>query len=359
MMEYKEFGSRVFTGAGGGTLILLQDATFSGTTRSTFKLEGGEHRISGKCQFSGMAEVLSGSFENLVIASTSVRLYGGRFDTLTMSAKSTWKRLLPNANEYAYYDSVSGERLTDADLAATTLTNVEVRRIAGECPHTAIDGNGYRADCKTTFAAAPTVTIDETYTDTVTVNGADVELDENGSFILAAAEGEQTIVAVDRAGNTAEMTVTVNDGHTFGDRTANGDGTHARKCTVDGCAGSETEKCAGGKATCKAKAVCAVCGDSYGEIDPDEHDDLTHVEAKAATADAEGNVEYWVCSGCGKYYRDAAATEEIDKADTVIKKPETPKTGDDSAPVPWAALALIGGAAPVLTAGIRRRRAKA
>ena len=101
-------------------------------------------------------------------------------------------------------------------------------------------------------------------------------------------------------------------------------------------------------------AVCAVCG----EIDPDEHDDLTHVEAKAATADAEGNVEYWVCSGCGKYYRDAAATEEIDKADTVIKKPETPKTGDDSAPVPWAALALIGGAAPVLTAGIRRRRAK-
>lgn len=127
---------------------------------------------------------------------------------------------------------------------------------------------------------------------------------------------------------------------------------------MDGCAGSETEKCAGGKATCKAKAVCAVCGESYGEIDPDEHDGLTHVEAKAATADAEGNVEYWVCSGCGKYYRDAAATEEIDKADTVIKKPETPKTGDDSAPVPWAALALIGGAAPVLTAGIRRRRAK-
>lgn len=318
-MEHKEFGSRVFTGAGGGTLILLQDATFSGTTRSTFKLEGGEHRISRKCQFSGMAEVLSGSFENLVIASTSVRLYGGKFDTLTMSAKSTWKRLLPNANEYAYYDSVSGERLTDADLAATTLTNVEVRRVAGECPHTAVDGNGYRADCKTTFAATTTVTIDETYTDTVTVNG----------------------------------------GHTFGDRTANGDGTHTRTCTVDGCAGSGTEKCAGGKATCKAKAVCTVCGESYGEIDPDEHDDLTHVEAKAATADAEDNVEYWVCSGCGKYYRDAAAAEEIDKADTVIKKPETPKTGEDSAPVPWAAFALIGGAAPVLTAGIRRRRAKA
>ncbi len=351
MNEFTELNTTAFAGAGGGTLILLQDATFSGTTRSTFKLEGGEHRISGKCQFSGMAEVLSGSFENLVIASTSVRLYGGKFDTLTRSVGRDRSVFLPNANEYAYYDSVSGERLTDAALAAATLTNVEVRRVAGECPHAAVDGNGYRADCKTTFAAAPTVTIDETYTETVTVNGADVELDENGSFILAAAEGEQTIVAVDRAGNTAEMTVTVNDGHTFGDRTANGDGTHTRTCTVDGCAGSGTEKCAGGKATCKAKAVC---GDSYGEIDPD---DLTHVEAKAATADAEGNSEYWVCSG-GKYYRDVAATEEIDKADTVIKKPETPKTGDDSAPVPWAALALIGGAAPVLTAGIRRRRAK-
>ena len=46
-----------------------------------------------------------------------------------------------------------------------------------------------------------------------------------------------TIVVTDKAGNTAEMTVTVNDGHTYGEWVSNGDGTHTRQCTVDGCNG--------------------------------------------------------------------------------------------------------------------------
>ena len=89
-----------------------------------------------------------------------------------------------------------------------------------------------------TYCEAQTVTIDEKYVDTVTVNGTEVTLDENGSFILSAADGEQKIVATDKAGNTAEMTVTVNDGHT------------------------------GGTATCTERAVCEVCGKAYGEPDP-------------------------------------------------------------------------------------------
>ena len=48
--------------------------------------------------------------------------------------------------------------------------------------------------------------------------------------------------------------------------------------------------------------------------------DLTAVAAKAATTEAEGNIAYWYCSGCGKYYSDAAATKEIEKAQTVIAK---------------------------------------
>ena len=178
-----------------------------------------------------------------------------------------------------------------------------------------------------TYCEAQTVTVDEKYVDTVTVNGTEVTLDENGSFILPPADGEQRIVVTDKAGNTAEMTVTVNDGHTFGDWTSNGDGTHTRKCTVDGCNGIETKDCSGGKATCTENAVCEVCGKDYGELDPKNHTDLKHIPAKAATEDSEGNIEYWHCKVCGKYYADAEATKEITDADTVTKK-LPPKTAD-------------------------------
>lgn len=83
----------------------------------------------------------------------------------------------------------------------------------------------------------------------------------------------------------------------------------------------------GGRATCTEKAVCDICGKSYGETDPDGHDKLVHIDAKAATEDSEGNIEYWHCEVCGKYYADAEASQEIAEADTVTKK-LTPKTAD-------------------------------
>ena len=171
-----------------------------------------------------------------------------------------------------------------------------------------------------TYCKAQTVTINEKYVDTVTVNGAAVTLNENGGFTLAPANGGQRIVVTDKAGNTAEMTVTVNDGHTYGDWVSNGDGTHTRQCTVDGCTGSETKDCSGGTATCSEKAKCSVCGVGYGDLNPANHANLVNVPAKAATTSAEGNIEYWHCGGCGKYYKDAAAQEEIKQEDTVIAK---------------------------------------
>ena len=171
-----------------------------------------------------------------------------------------------------------------------------------------------------TYCEAQTVTINEKYVDTVTVNGAAVTLNENGGFTLAPANGGQRIVVTDKAGNTAEMTVTVNDGHTYGEWTSNGDGTHTRRCTVDGCTGSETKDCSGGTATCTEKAKCSVCGAGYGDLNPAHHANLVNVPAKAATTSAEGNIEYWHCGGCGKYYKDAAAQDEIKQEDTVIAK---------------------------------------
>ena len=385
------------------------------------------------------------------------------------------------------------------------------------------------------YCEAQTVTVDEKYLNTITVNGTEVTLDTTGSFTLAPADGEQKIVVTDKAGNTAEMTVTVNDGHTFGEWTSNGDGTHTRQCTADGCTeGIETDNCTdedknhicdicgniisnhedanqdhvcdlcgkvisnhedadkdhvcdhcgkvisnhedankdhvcdycekvisnhedadkdhicdicgktisnhddadnnhicvycgktisnhddadnnhicdycgktisnhedankdhvcdycgkvfsnhedankdhvcdycgkvfsnhedadkdhvcdycgkvitnhiGGKETCRDKAVCEVCGKSYGKLDPNNHTDLKHFPAKAATEDSEGNIEYWYCSGCNKYYSDKDGTKEIAKADTVTAKlPKSPPTGDNSNLMLWIALLFISG----------------
>ena len=210
-----------------------------------------------------------------------------------------------------------------------------------------------------TYCEAQTVTINEKYIDTVTVNGTAVELDENNSFVLPAADGEQKIVVADKAGNIAEMTVTVNDGHTFGEWASNGDGTHSRECTVDGCKGVETMACSGGNAICTERAVCEVCGKAYGELDPKNHTDLMHISAKAATEDAEGNIEYWYCGGCDKYYSDKDGINEIKKADTVTARIKgnfkSPRTGNASDLALWISLLFIsGGACTALT--VKRKK---
>lgn len=220
-----------------------------------------------------------------------------------------------------------------------------------------------------TYCGARTVTITEKYIDTVTVNGTTVELDESDSFRLAPANGGQKIIVADKAGNTTEMTVTVNDGHTYGEWASNGDGTHTRKCTVDGCAGSETKDCSGGKATCRDKAKCAVCGAEYGKLDAKNHADLKHIPAKAATWVAEGNIEYWYCEGCGRYFSDRDGTKEIRRADTVTAKrksssaaakpeddPKSPGTGDTSNLALWIALLLASGGAAIGTKVVSRRK---
>ena len=100
--------------------------------------------------------------------------------------------------------------------------------------------------------------------------------------------------------------------------TSNDDGTHSRRCT---CNAVETQNCSGGTATCTAKAKCADCGAEYGNTNPNHHGDkLKHVVAKDATTREEGNIEYWHCEACGKYFSDNAATKEITQAETVIPK---------------------------------------
>ena len=252
-----------------------------------------------------------------------------------------------------------------------------------------------------TYCEAQTVTVDEKYVDTVTVNGTAVTLDADGGFVLPPTNGEQKIVVTDKAGNNAEMTVTVNNGHTFGEWVSDNDGKHTRKCIVDGCDAFETENCSGGNATCTEKAVCDVCGKAYGECDGTNHEGGVQ---EWTTRTAFNHEQKWNCCGavivaseahewkdgvcreCGYVclHNDAdkdhicdyckktisehvdkdknhicdyckktisahedAPTEEIKKADTVTAKlpddSKSPQTGDNSNLILWIALLIISG----------------
>ena len=251
-----------------------------------------------------------------------------------------------------------------------------------------------------TYCEAQTVIVDEKYVDTVTVNGTAVTLDADGGFVLPPTNGEQKIVVTDKAGNNAEMTVTVNNGHTFGEWVSDNDGKHTRKCTVDGCDAFETENCSGGNATCTEKAVCDVCGKAYGEFDGTNHEggvqewttrtafnheqkwnccgavivaseahewkdgvcrecgyvclhndaDKDHVcdYCKKIISEHEDKDKNHICDYCKKTIsaHEDATPEEIKKPDTVTAKPDdskSPQTGDNSNLILWIALLIISG----------------
>ena len=252
-----------------------------------------------------------------------------------------------------------------------------------------------------TYCEAQTVIVDEKYVDTVTVNGTAVTLDADGGFVLPPTNGEQKIVVTDKAGNNAEMTVTVNNGHTFGKWVSDNDGKHTRKCIVDGCDAFETENCSGGNATCTEKAVCDVCGKAYGDFDGTNHEGGVQ---EWTTRTAFNHEQKWNCCGavivaseahewkdgvcreCGYVclHNDAdkdhicdyckktisehvdkdknhicdyckktisahedATPEEIKKPDTVTAKlpddSKSPQTGDNSNLILWITLLIISG----------------
>ena len=251
-----------------------------------------------------------------------------------------------------------------------------------------------------TYCEAQTVIVDEKYVDTVTVNGTAVTLDADGGFVLSPTNGEQKIVVTDKAGNNAEMTVTVNNGHTFGEWVSDNDGKHTRKCTVDGCDAFETENCSGGNATCTEKAVCDVCGKAYGELDKTNHEggvqewttktafvheqkwnccgavivsseahewkdgvcrecgyvclhndtDKDHIcdYCKKTISEHVDKDKNHICDYCKKTIsaHEDATPEEIKKPDTVTAKPDdskSPQTGGNSNLVLWIALLIISG----------------
>ena len=67
---------------------------------------------------------------------------------------------------------------------------------------------------------------------------------------------------------------------------------------------------------------------------PHKHQDpLEHVPAKAPTTSADGNIEYWYCPACGRYFADANGDHEITQAETVIPKRHFSGSSSSSYPI--------------------------
>ena len=188
-----------------------------------------------------------------------------------------------------------------------------------------------------------------------------------------------------------EIVTAAKSEHIYGEWKSNGNGTHTHKCTTAGCTIEETESCVGGAATCKKravctvcdyqcnhaggsatcvkKAVCTICSEEYGTYNMSIHEGLKSVAAKAATRTDEGNIEYWYCKYCDRYYIKQDGLVEIEKSQTVVAKitdttssddtgkdgkaetikEQTPDTGDNKRVFAWLLMFIIGGAAAGLT----------
>ena len=235
-----------------------------------------------------------------------------------------------------------------------------------------------------TYCEKKTVTVNDKYINSVKVNGNDVTLDSNNSFILGY--GKQNIIVIDKSANRSEVNVTINNGHLFGSYNFDGVDTHSHKCSI--CSSGETYKCIdenkdhkcdvcngliskcvdlnknhkcdicgktisshkGGEATCVNDAICEICGQEYGELG--KHLNLKHIEETKATSTSEGNKEYWYCEECDRYYSDKDGLNEISKEDTIIERLKDDNTNKDdnvveiehkdSNPIIWAVVPVVG-----------------
>lgn len=116
-------------------------------------------------------------------------------------------------------------------------------------------------------------------------------------------------------------TLTVPEGKTF---TNNGTVNVADENAVTNNGTTLCSSHSGGTATCTEPAKCSLCKASYGDKDSTNHVGLKHTDAKDATLAEAGNIEYWFCPACGKYFSDANAANEITRESTVIPALKAP-----------------------------------
>ena len=182
--------------------------------------------------------------------------------------------------------------------------------------------NGVSASGSWIETTGPESPADSNYsiTNSVLFNGKTGKVIGNATLPADAAVAQGMTLDI-----PAGTTLTVPEGKTFtnnGTVKLLGDLYHSGNDTTKGNLICNSHS--GGTATCTEPAKCDICQKPYGDKDPGNHVDLKHVPAAAPTVSKDGNIEYWFCPACGKYFSDANAANEITRESTVIPALKAP-----------------------------------
>ena len=201
----------------------------------TCKYEGGDFGIDianadtiHQIQSNRIVVLMKKTNENNEAASCEIKREGDEDYTKIEKAGNGFPYVITQNGTYTI-------RLTDK-FGKSATTTLEYKNIKKDMTAPEISG----VEDGKTYCLTRTITVIDEHLRDVKVNGKRIELDENNQYVLSGS-GKQVITATDDYDNVTEITVTINDHHT------------------------------GGKATCKAKAICDICKMEYGELDSANH----------------------------------------------------------------------------------------
>ena len=194
----------------------------------TCKYEGGDFGIDianadtiHQIQSNRIVVLMKKTNENNEAASCEIKREGDEDYTKIEKAGNGFPYVITHNGTYTI-------RLTDK-FGKSATTTLEYKNIKKDMTAPEISG----VEDGKTYCLTRTITVIDEHLRDVKVNGKRIELDENNQYVLSGS-GKQVITATDDYDNVTEITVTINDHHT------------------------------GGKATCKAKAICDICKMEYG-----------------------------------------------------------------------------------------------
>ncbi|NSG75524.1 hypothetical protein G4926_03220 [Anaerostipes hadrus] len=194
----------------------------------TCKYEGGDFGIDianadtiHQIQSNRIVVLMKKTNENNEAASCEIKREGDEDYTKIEKAGNGFPYVITQNGTYTI-------RLTDK-FGKSATTTLEYKNIKKDMTAPEISG----VEDGKTYCLTRTITVIDEHLRDVKVNGKRIELDENNQYVLSG-RGKQVITATDDYDNVTEITVTINDHHT------------------------------GGKATCKAKAICDICKMEYG-----------------------------------------------------------------------------------------------
>ena len=194
----------------------------------TCKYEGGDFGIDianadtiHQIQSNRIVVLMKKTNENNEAASCEIKREGDEDYTKIEKAGNGFPYVITQNGTYTI-------RLTDK-FGKSATTTLEYKNIKKDMTAPEISG----VEDGKTYCLTRTITVIDEHLRDVKVNGKRIELDENNQYVLSGS-GKQVITATDDYDNVTEITVTINDHHT------------------------------GGKATCKAKAICDICKIEYG-----------------------------------------------------------------------------------------------